>query len=251
MRGAINTHKRNSMSTTNKRVVADVAELQKPLYAEAGIYYVPDETDTMKGLACVFGPKDSPYEDCPMLYSFAVPQTFPFDPPKVLFHTYDGQTRFHPNMYKEGKVCLSILHTWDGPKWASTFRLSTVLVTLQSLMDADPISHEPGWKGAAQATHETYAKCVEYAVMCYIARQADALLQKKPLPNELAAFQEQFRERLPQTLERLEAKLTARVATGEVTFLNLPYSMGGQTQYSVLLERVKALKLNLANLNSG
>ena len=43
-----------------------------------------------------------------------------------------------------GKVCLSILGTWSGPKWTSIMDITTVLLTLQSLLDENPLHHEPG-----------------------------------------------------------------------------------------------------------
>ena len=28
-----------------------------------------------------------------------------------------GTVRFNPNLYADGKVCLSLLGTYDGPRW--------------------------------------------------------------------------------------------------------------------------------------
>jgi len=60
-----------------KRCMADIAELQTAFYATQGIYYSADENDCKQGYACVFGPEGTPYEDCPMLYHFEIPSTFP------------------------------------------------------------------------------------------------------------------------------------------------------------------------------
>ena len=54
-----------------------------------------------------------------------------------------------PNLYTRhhktghGKVCLSILGTWSGPSWTSIMDISTVLITIQSLLDNKPLLHEP------------------------------------------------------------------------------------------------------------
>ncbi len=184
-----------------------------------------------------------------MRYEIWIPETYPFDPPKVEFRTHDGRTRFHPNMYKEGKCCLSILHTWDGPRWASTMRLSTVFVTLQSLMDTNPIHHEPGYAGLAQTnpTANGYAVVVENACIQYILQRAEALLHKKPSPPAFQPFEEVFQKRLPGILERLEKRLVARVEKGEQTHVGVPYGLDGTTAYTNALTRTR--KLIESNLN--
>ena len=234
----------NPMSAI-KRITADISELAKSLYAESGVYYAAEEHNIQKGYACVFGPKDSPYEDCPMLYEFTIPSTYPFDNPQVKFRTYDGKTRFHPNMYVDGKCCLSILGTWQGPRWASTMRLSTVLVTLQSLMDNDPIRHEPGYANPAPQMAKEYRDRVEHACIVYILDRAETQPHKQPAAFQ--PFQELFRERLPGILDRLETRLQYLVATGERTFQGLAYQMSGSTMYESMLERVLKLKTALNN----
>lgn len=232
----------NQMSAT-KRISADITELAKPLYADTGIYYAADEQNIQKGYACVFGPKDTPYEDCPMLYEFTIPSTFPFDNPQVHFRTYDGRTRFHPNMYIEGKCCLSILGTWQGPKWASTMRLSTILVTLQSLMDTAPIRHEPSFENARGQVVEDYSVIVEHSCIRYILERAGTPDEKQPLAFH--PFQEIFKEKLPGILDRVEDRLRKRLEKGEITAQQSPYSMSGTTRYAYLLECTLKLKADL------
>ena len=222
----------------SKRIVADIGELQQSIYADSGIYYHAEESNVHKGSACVFGPEGSPYEDCPMLYSFNISHEFPFESPKVLFHTHDGITRFHPNMYREGKVCLSILGTWEGPAWASTMRLSTILVTLQSLMDTNPIVHEPGYSNPTKEIKEGYRDFVEHACMRYILDRAEG---EKTHPEQFIPFENEFAARLPAILLRLEKRLQGRQ---EKIFTALPYQMQGKTNYALLLERVKLLLKN-------
>lgn len=226
-----------------KRASADYAELQKPIYAESGIFYAVDETNVQHGWACVFGPKDTPYEDCPMLYEITIPTTYPFEPPTVKFKTYDGKTRFHPNMYVDGKCCLSILHTWAGPRWASTMRLSTVLVTLQSLMDTDPIRHEPGYAGASDAMAKDYKSIVEHSCIQYSLERAESKLH----PEAFKPFQELFATKRADILNRLKVRLETRLASGEVTWNHGCYSMTGTSNYGTTLCRVEKL---IATLNT-
>jgi ubiquitin-protein ligase len=229
-----------------KRVMADVSELQKPIYQELRIHYSPNVQNVLEGNACVFGPFDTPYEDCPMMYRFQIPKDFPFEPPKVTFLTNDGETRIHPNMYCEGKVCLSILGTWQGPKWASTMRLSTVLVTLQSLMDTEPLRHEPNYEKGRDELVNAYTNIIESRCIRYSLVLIEKLLKGYSLPDYVQVFEEILRANIPERLERFRVRLEKLVETKEQNYINLPYGMQGKTDYARLLEFVVKLK-DLAN----
>lgn len=58
------------------------------------------------------------------------------------------QARFNPNLYAEGKVCLSLLGTWSGPGWDPAIStLSQVLVSIQSAILVDkPYYNEPSYE---------------------------------------------------------------------------------------------------------
>jgi ubiquitin-conjugating enzyme E2 Z len=125
-----------------KRLVKDIKQLQKePL---EGIFYIHDEKDMLKGNALIIGPPDTPYEGGYYLFKFIFPSDYPFSPPKITYHTNDGVTRMHPNLYKNGKVCLSLLNTWNGDAWTSCQTISSVLLVMRSIMTQGPLKHEPG-----------------------------------------------------------------------------------------------------------
>lgn len=226
-----------------KRISADIAELQQAVYSRAGIYYAAVEDNMKKGTACVFGPAGTPYEDCPMLYEIQLPESYPFDPPKVQFRTHDGYTRFHPNMYVDGKCCLSILGTWDGPRWSSALRLSAVLVTMQSLMTDNPIVHEPRYEAQTKEAGAPYARVVESACMQYILQRGEEYLTSGRLEGPLQQFQEQWVERLPQICERLRVRLNSAVQDKGDTYLyqHIPYAMDRTVSYRAMLERCEKL----------
>lgn len=127
---------------TAKRLIKDIKQLQKePL---EGIHYIHDEEDILKGTALIIGPSDTPYAGGYYLFKFIFPTDFPFSPPKVTYHTNDGITRMHPNLYKNGKVCLSVLNTWNGESWSSCQTISSILIILRSILTPGPLIHEPG-----------------------------------------------------------------------------------------------------------
>lgn len=127
-----------------KRLFKDIAEIIKTPLHDQGIYYKHSETDILEGWALIIGPKDSLYRDGYYFFKFEFPTNYPHAPPLLHYYTNDGITRFHPNFYKSGKVCVDILNTWRGEKWSGCQTISSVLLTLVSIMDNEPILNEPG-----------------------------------------------------------------------------------------------------------
>ena len=103
------------------------------------------DEDLLNFTALISGPEDSLYRHKFIKLRFQIPSDYPLVPPKVTFVQYSGG-RIHPNLYAEGKVCLSILGTWSGEPWASSMNIESVLVTIRSLLDNKPYLHEPGQK---------------------------------------------------------------------------------------------------------
>lgn len=127
-----------------KRLLKDIGEIIKTPLHDQGIYYKHSETDILEGWALIIGPKDSLYRDGYYFFKFEFPTDYPHAPPLLHYYTNDGITRFHPNFYKGGKVCIDILNTWRGEKWSGCQTISSVLLTLVSIMDNEPILNEPG-----------------------------------------------------------------------------------------------------------
>ena len=83
--------------------------------------------------------------------------------------------RFNPNLYAEGKVCLSLLGTWHGQSDESWNKHSTfyqVLLSIQSLIFVDePYYNEPGYESRADATtskaynHNLWPSTVRWAMI--------------------------------------------------------------------------------------
>jgi len=218
-----------------KRVLLDSKEIQNDEYREEGIYYWINEANCMTGKILIWGLIGSLYEDMPMIYSTQFPPEYPFEPPKVLFLTNDGYTRFHPNMYKEGKVCLSILGTWEGPKWAATLRLSTAALSIQSLMDNNPIVHEPGYEKRNDIYTNSYNEFIGYQCLKYVISIIEHYAVKGKVPLLLSEFEEEFLERLPKIIERMRSKLDKVIE--DKLWVHIPYSMTGQTDYATLKQR--------------
>lgn len=129
---------------TISRLLKDVKHIFKNPLTENGIYYIHDDTDMMKGYALIIGPSDTPYFGGNYFFEIGYPADYPHSPPKVKYCTNGNEIRFNPNLYKCGKVCISLLNTWKGDQWTSCQSISTVLLTLCTLLCNDPLLNEPG-----------------------------------------------------------------------------------------------------------
>lgn len=130
------------MSKVSTRINREIINLQKNNDAFLISF---DESNLRKIDAIIKAPKDSLYKHTFVRLELNLPENYPFSNPKIKFINYKG-TRIHPNLYGCGKVCLSILGTWTGPSWISTMTIESVLLSIQSLLDNTPYTHEPNQK---------------------------------------------------------------------------------------------------------
>jgi len=91
------------------------------------------------------GPKDTFYEGGIFQLLMKFPQDYPMSPPAVTFLS----EFWHPNVYLDGKVCISILHppgvdemSGELPeeRWLPTQTVTTILLSIISLLSAPNIS---------------------------------------------------------------------------------------------------------------
>jgi ubiquitin-conjugating enzyme E2 Z len=129
---------------TINRLVKDVKQIIKNPLTENGIYYVHDDTEMLQGYAMIVGPEDTPYFGGYFFFDISYPTDYPHSPPKIKYCTNGDNIRFNPNLYKCGKVCVSLLNTWRGDQWTSCQTISTVLLTLCTLLCKNPLLNEPG-----------------------------------------------------------------------------------------------------------
>lgn len=146
---------------TINRLLRDVKQVIKNPLNENGIYYMHDDEDILKGYALIVGPSDTPYFGGFYFFEIKYPTNYPHSPPHVIYCTNGENIRFNPNLYTNGKVCVSILNTWRGEQWTSCQTISTLLLTLCTLLCKDPLLNEPG----VTKNHSdfiNYEKIIEY-----------------------------------------------------------------------------------------
>lgn len=136
------------------RLAQEIADLSNslPCYATNAMYCRVDKerVDLMKVL--IMGAQGTPYAHGAFVYDLFFPNDYPSSPPKCQLVTTGGeQVRFNPNLYSNGKVCLSLLGTWRGSStemWDP--KLSTILQLLLSIqaiiMSSEVYFNEPGYE---------------------------------------------------------------------------------------------------------
>jgi ubiquitin-protein ligase len=147
---------------TVTRLLRDIRDVMTdPTLNECGIIYRHSETDILTGYACIVGPSDTLYFGGYYFFVFKFPTNYPHSPPVVSYLTNTNNIRFHPNFYANKKVCVSIVNTWRGEQWSGCQNIRSVLMTFQSLLDKQPLLHEPGIR-PGHSDFISYHLIVEY-----------------------------------------------------------------------------------------
>uniref|UniRef100_A0A1I8PX28 UBC core domain-containing protein n=1 Tax=Stomoxys calcitrans TaxID=35570 RepID=A0A1I8PX28_STOCA len=94
------------------------------------------------------GPKNTPYEDGLFFFDIQLGRDYPKDPPLCHYISYCSD-RLNPNLYEDGKVCVSLLNTWTGKEsevWGPKSTLLQVIVSIQGLiLVPEPYFNEAGY----------------------------------------------------------------------------------------------------------
>ena len=101
-----------------------------------------DENDFYKWSVIFTGPEDTIYEGGFFKAILSFPEDFPQNPPEMRFIT----EMFHPNIYKDGKVCISILHSPGvdvfnsqekaEERWRPSLGVEQILLSVISMLNA-------------------------------------------------------------------------------------------------------------------
>ncbi|XP_049878015.1 baculoviral IAP repeat-containing protein 6 isoform X2 [Pectinophora gossypiella] len=178
-----------------KRLAQEAATLATslPLSYSSSVFVRTDtdRLDVMKVL--ITGPSDTPYANGCFVLDVYFPAEYPAVPMLINLETTGRHSvRFNPNLYNDGKVCLSVLNTWHGrpeEKWnAHTSSFLQVLVSIQSLiLVPEPYFNEPGYE-RSRGTRVGSSASLEYNSNIYQAAVRWAMLDH--LRNPEPCFKE-------------------------------------------------------------
>jgi ubiquitin-protein ligase len=100
-----------------------------------------NEADLLNWKFTILGPSESPYEGGIYEGTIKFPATYPTHPPVVQFTS----KLFHPNVYNDGKLCISILHEGNDltgyeheiERWRPVQNIRSIFLSIISLLN-DP-----------------------------------------------------------------------------------------------------------------
>jgi ubiquitin-conjugating enzyme E2 Z len=230
----------NSLGPNKKRLLKDVVDIMKHPLTSEGINYFHDESNFQKGYAFIFGPKDTLYENGIYFFEFSFPNDYPFSPPKLKYLTNNGKTRFNPNLYRSGKVCISILNTWKGEQWTSCQTIRSILLTLLTLLHNKPLLNEPGIT-EKHRDFINYNKIIRYRnYETAIMRVADRKLLPDPFVSTFHIIKKHLINNKDQILKDIFEKIKTddEKSVGEVVNCGI-YKMSCRINYAKLYEKMK------------
>lgn len=153
---SINSHTYQSTGqitkNAQKRLAREYSSLIKslPLTFESSIFISINEKDNRQARVLITGPDGTPYDSGCLIFDFHSGNDYPNEIPKIIFLNH-GKKRFNPNLYDCGKVCLSLLGTWQGTKaemWnPETSTMQQLFVSIQSqILVPQPYFNEPSYE---------------------------------------------------------------------------------------------------------
>lgn len=115
-----------------------------------------DDNNLLEWEVLIIGPENTLYEGGFLKARLSFPPEYPLLPPKMRFVT----PMWHPSVYPDGAVCISILHApgedqWGyedaSERWLPVHTVETILISVISLLSADtPNTESPANIDAAK-----------------------------------------------------------------------------------------------------
>ncbi|CAM2101873.1 (E3-independent) E2 ubiquitin-conjugating enzyme [Caretta caretta] len=165
--------------------------------------------------ALIKGPTRTPYEDGLFLFDIQLPNIYPAVPP-LFRYLSQCSGRLNPNLYDNGKVCVSLLGTWIGKgteRWTSKSSLLQVLISIQGLILVnEPYYNEAGFD-SDRGLQEGYENSRCYNEMALI-RVVQSMMQMLRKPVEV--FEHEIREHFRCNGWRLVYRIESWLETSEL-----------------------------------
>ena len=210
----------DTKSAIYKRIMKEWKILEKNLPDTIHVRAYERRIDLLR--AVIVGAADTPYHDGLFFFDIQFPSDYPNIPPKFHYHSFGYS--LNPNLYPNGKVCLSLLNTYVGKKcesWdPSSSTILQILVSIQGLvLNEKPLFNAPPFRVFKRSFHEKRSRAyIEdvFVIMCY----ALVNLIRKPPKNFEGFVKEHFRERGHVLLAACREYVNGRVMVGYYGYNN-------------------------------
>ncbi|XP_053565245.1 (E3-independent) E2 ubiquitin-conjugating enzyme isoform X2 [Bombina bombina] len=165
--------------------------------------------------AFIKGSTRTPYEDGLFLFDIQLPNIYPAVPP-LFRYLSQCSGRLNPNLYDNGKVCVSLLGTWIGKgteRWTSKSSLLQVLISIQGLILVnEPYYNEAGFD-SDRGLQEGYenSRCYNEMALIRVVQSMTQLLRK---PVEV--FEQEIREHFQANGWRLVHRIETWLETNSI-----------------------------------
>lgn len=229
------------MNKTAIRVMNDYVDFNKN--RPDGIYLWIDKTNIFQQYALIIGPPSTPYFGGYFFFNIVYPSDYPEKPPTVTFMTINNKVRFNPNLYENGKVCLSILGTWSGPSWKPIMNIRLVLTSIRSLLGEYPIQNEPGYEmvkpeNVMSIEYNTFLIYYTYSVAIIDVMENKFNDVSKLFEKEIKEEYEKNKEQLSNDLLSYQAIYSKIPVSKQIYFMNKEI-----LDFNILLENYKKLNI--------
>ncbi|KAK7388008.1 hypothetical protein VNO78_22808 [Psophocarpus tetragonolobus] len=202
----------DSKSIVYRSIMKEWKILKRDLPESIYVRVYEQRIDLMR--AVIVGARGTPYHDGLFFFDIAFPSDYPNRPPKMYYHSFGY--RVNPNLYNNGKVCLSLLNTWQGRKtelWdPSGSTMLQVLVSIQGLvLNEKPFFNEP-WQWRLSNSENRSRVYNENAFMrtCYTSFH----MLERPPRNFEPFITAHFRQRAVPILAACSDYMTGCVRVG-------------------------------------
>ncbi|KAL8949285.1 MAG: hypothetical protein Q9222_004591 [Ikaeria aurantiellina] len=139
-----------------------------------GVYVRTWESSMELIRVLIVGPVGTPYALAPFFFDIHLHSDYPIEAPNAFFHSWtNGIGRVNPNLYEDGKVCLSLLGTWhsskDNESWVTgkSSILQIIVSLLGLVLVKEPFYNEAGFE-ALQGTAQSKPTSAAYSEKAFV-----------------------------------------------------------------------------------
>ncbi|KAM4116595.1 hypothetical protein ACB094_02G062300 [Castanea mollissima] len=179
-------------SKAHKKIMKEWRILEKHLPDSIFVRVYENRTELLR--AVIVGAAGTPYHNGLYFFDFYFPPDYPTRPPRVYYHSCG--LKLNPNLYSDGRVCLSLLNTWPA-----------------LVLNEKPYFNEPVHGIFGRAIWENRSKAYNEDVFL-LSCKTMLLLLRRPPKNFEVFVRNHFRDRADSILRACIAYMDGSVRVG-------------------------------------